>query len=243
MLQSLFFFSIVSFAEETPLPEQAYPCIFTSAPITIDGSFDEPSWRKASKLPFTIFVTSKKSVNETEARMLWDKNYLYVAFMAYDKDIWSYYKKRDAPTCEEDALEIFFQTHPGKEPYYSFEINALGTIFDEFAVRRWKAGGHHRWSKWDAEGMKVAVKVKGTLNNWQDKDEYWQMEVAIPFSSLLDLEGKTPKEGEFWKFLLARCNYSIDLPEGKEFSCCVSMPKGSAHYYEGWPFLKLTLER
>ncbi|MCK4416917.1 MAG: hypothetical protein KAV99_01965 [Candidatus Latescibacteria bacterium] len=55
-------------------------------------------------------------------------------------------------------------------------------MYDAFNIRRQTAGGDHRWSKWDCEGLKVGVHIEGTLNNPEDEDEYWQLEVAIPFA-------------------------------------------------------------
>ncbi|PIV63785.1 MAG: hypothetical protein COS11_05625, partial [bacterium (Candidatus Ratteibacteria) CG01_land_8_20_14_3_00_40_19] len=142
----------------------AYSCLFTSEPVKIDGSLDEPVWQRAKIVNFIIPVTHKEPLSKTEAKLLWDKDYLYVSFKAYDKDIWSYFKQRDSRTCDEDVLEIFIKTNPEKEPYYNFEINALGTVYDAFNLKRGAGGGdHHRWSRWDCQGLRSAVVIKGTL--------------------------------------------------------------------------------
>ena len=214
--------------------KKVYNCNYTSGPIKIDGLLDEPAWQTAETLRFFIPVTHKKPISKTEAKLLWDKKYLYVGFKAYDKDIWSYYKERDDPTCQEDVLEIFFKTDPVKEPYYSFEINALNTVYDAFNLRRNKAGGDRRWSKWNCQGLKSAVKIEGTLNNPQDIDEYWHLEVAIPFSDLATLKAKIPKPGDEWLFHLARYDYSVYLPEGVELSSCATLSEVDFHKYEDW---------
>ena len=224
--------------EQNPVKENFYRCPLISEPIKIDGFLDEPAWQKAKPLSFIVPVTFENAVSETEARLLWDNDYLYVDFKAYDKDIWSYYTQRDDPTCQEDVLEVFFKTDPQEEPYYNFEINALGTVYDAYNLRRQTAGGDHRWSKWNCEGLKVGVHIEGTLNNWEDEDEYWQLEVAIPFAELPSLRGNIPKPGEEWLFHLARYDYSVYLPEGVELSSCARLSEVNFHRYEDWLTLK-----
>ena len=225
-------------SKQNPVKESPYHCPFTSEPIKIDGFLDEPAWQRAKPLSFIVPVTLKDPVSKTEARLLWDREYLYVGFKAYDKDIWSYYTQRDDPTCEEDVLEIFFKTEPAKEPYYNFEINALGTVYDAYNLRRQAAGDDHRWSKWNCEGLKVGVHIEGTLNNPEYEDEYWQLEAAIPFAELPGLKGKIPEPGDEWLFHLARYDYSVYLPEGVELSSCARLSEVNFHRYEDWLTLR-----
>ena len=215
-----------------------YRCPFISEPMKIDGLLNEPAWQRAKPLSFMVPVTFQNVVSETEARLLWDREYLYVGFKAYDKDIWSTYTERDDPTCQEDVLEVFFKTDPQKEPYYNFEINALGTVYDAYNLRRQLAGGGRRWSQWNCEGLKVGVHIEGTLNNPEDEDEYWQLEVAIPFAGLPGLKGNIPKPGDEWLFHLARYDYSVYLPEGVELSSCARLSEVQFHRYEDWLTLR-----
>lgn len=219
--------------------KKIYNCYYITEKIRIDGELDEPVWQKAPVLDFVTPVTHKKPISKTEGRLLFDKRYLYVGFKAYDKDIWSYFKKRDSWTYKEDVLEIFLKTDPSKEPYYNFEINALGTVYDAFTIKRC-AGGEddHRWYRWNCKGLKVGIKIKGTLNNWEDVDEHWQLEVAIPFASLPTLKGKIPKAGDTWLFHLSRYDYSVYLPDGVELSSCAPLSKVDFHRYEDWIVLK-----
>lgn len=221
--------------EKNSVRGNPYCCPFISEPIKIDGFLDEPVWQNAKPLDFSIPVTFKSPLSKTEARLLWDKRYLYVGFNAYDKDIWGYYTERDEYTYNEDVLEIFLKTDPEKEPYYNFEINALGTVYDAFSIRRRSAGSRHRWGKWNCEGLEVGIHIEGTLNKWEDEDEYWQMEVAIPFAGLPDLKGKIPQPGDEWLFHLSRYDYSVYLPEGVELSSCARFSQVDFHRYEDWP--------
>jgi len=218
---------------------QVYSCCYTDESLVIDGHLTEKAWQKAKVLDFLIAGTGRPAVSKTEGRILWSKKYLYVGFKAYDRDIWGYLTKRDSGTCREDVLEFFFKTDPKAEPYYNFEINALGTVYDAFTVKKRAGGGDgHRWFMWNCKGLKVGIQIKGTLNNYQDEDEYWQMEVAIPFASLPTLNGQPPKIGDTWTFHLARYDYSVYLENGVELSSCARMEKVDFHDVDAWRPLK-----
>lgn len=224
--------------KENPF-NQTYQCHYTDEKIRIDGHLTDKAWKKAGVLDFFVAVSNKPAVSRTEGRILWDKKYLYVGFKAYDKDIWSYFTKRDSPTYQEDVLEIFFKTDPKAEPYYNFEVNALGTVYDAFNINRHAGGGdHHRWRRWNCEGLKAGVQIKGTLNNWQDEDEYWQLEAAVPFASLPTLNGRSPQAGDIWKFHLARYDYSVYLKEGVELSSCARIRKSDFHDPDDWRLMR-----
>ncbi len=213
---------------------ESYDCPYTDQPITVDGHLDEAAWDKAEVLDFFIPVTFEKPISPTEARMLWDDDYLYVGFKAWDKDIWSYLTERDSSTCSEDVLEVFVKPDAERDPYYNFEINALNTVFDAYNVKRGAGGNdHHRWSRWDCQGLQSAVFVKGTMNNWEDEDEFWQLEVGIPFADLPTVAG-APNPEDIWLFHLSRYDWSVYLPEGNELSSCAPLTAVDFHRYEDW---------
>ncbi len=209
-----------------------YYCYYTTEPITIDGKISEPAWGAAPVLDFAIPAGGGVPVSPTEGRLLWDEAYLYVSFKAIDKDIWSTLTERDSATFRNDVLEIFVKPPAVKEKYYNFEINALGTVFD---ARNAPGIPWEVRKQWDCKGLEHKITIKGTLNQRDDKDSYWQMEVAIPFSSLPVYKQGTPRPGEQWRFHLARYDYSVYLPDdGKELSSCAPLEKVDFHRHEDW---------
>lgn len=219
--------------QKEPLLE-TYRCPYSETPIVVDGELNEPIWQKAKTLSLAIPASFDEPISKTAAKIAYDKDFLYVAFKAYDEDIWGMLTARDSPTCSEDVLEVFFKTDPVKDPYFDFEINVLGTVYDAYEVKRHFAGGSSRWARWNCAGLKVASKVKGTINNLADKDEYWILEAAIPFAEIPTLGGKSPAKGDNWLFSLARYDYSIYLPAGRELSACAPLSKPDFHWYEDW---------
>ena len=210
--------------------KETYRCFFTRDSIKIDGVINEPVWQKAKVLHFFIPVTFKEPIDKTEARLLYDKKYLYVSFKAYDQDIRSLLIERDSSTSLEDCLEVFFKTDPAKDPYFNFEINALGTVKDAINTK----SGTVQKADWNCQGLKTGIRIHGTLNNSQDKDEFWTMEVAIPFAEVPTLSGQAPRKGDVWLFHLARCDYSVYLPVEPELTSCAFFSRVNFHHYEDW---------
>jgi hypothetical protein len=212
-------------------PEPVFVCHRASSPITIEGKRNpmlEPAWRKAQVIKnFLIPVTMKPAISKTEVRMLWDDQYLYVA-------IKSVLTKRDDPTCTEDCLEIFIKPDAENTAYCNFEINALNTVFDALNHTMREPGAE----KWNCEGLRSAVWIKGTINDSSDVDSYWQLEEAIPLKELPLHDGKLPQVGDTWKFHVARYDYSKYLPEGMELSSCAHLTKADFHDAAEWCTLK-----
>ena len=219
----------------TPLINENYPCYQVGAPVKLDGRMGDPAWTNAPVLKFYVLPECKEPLYNTEVRLLYDRDYLYVGYKAWDSDVWAYFTNRDDSTCLDDCLELFFQTDPAKEPYYGFEINALGTINDAYYPRAVMAGGGHlRWNKWNCDGLKVKVGIDGTLNNPYDIDRYWILEMAIPFSELPSLAGKNPQPGDVWQFHAARCEQSLCNINGIEGTSCAPLTNKSFHVNRNW---------
>lgn len=218
---------------------KAYRCIYASKSPVINGNYDKKAWNRAQELELILPVSFKKPLSRTTAKMMWDRKCLYVVFKAYDKDVWSCMTGRDSSTWMEDVLEVFIKTHPKELPYYNFEINALNTVYDAFTLRR-GAGGpwSHRWSRWDCRGLRSKVSVKGRLNDPSVEDEYWVLEMAVPFKSLPTMKNRPPAAGDRWLFNLSRYDYSVHLPEGVEKSACSRLTKVDFHRFQEW----MTLE-
>ena len=216
-----------------------YECRFINEDIEIGVGLGEKLRQIAAPVEFFVPVTHEKPISKTEAGLLWNEKYIYAFFRAYDKDIFAYHTERDSHTCDDDVLEFFFKTDPDKEPYYNFEINALNTIFDAYTIRR-GAGKGHRWKRWNCEGLKSAVSIKGTINDPSDVDDYWELEMAIPFASLEPGNKKSPKPGDEWLFNLSRYDYSVYQPDGVELSASSRLTEVNFHKNSDWNRLAFT---
>lgn len=200
------------------VPEQ-YTILKAKEKIVIDGKDNETAWSKA---PWTKQFNDIKtglpssSILPTRAKMLWDDEYLYVYALFPETDIWATLKEHDATVYQDNALEIFIDTEGTGQNYIEFQINALGTIWDLIMSKAYRNGGRPI-SDWDIKGLKKAVHIEGTINNSNDQDSYWSMEMAFPLKSLLLGQRKMPNVGTIWRMNLSRVQWQL-LKENGDYS-------------------------
>lgn len=157
-----------------------YAILRTATPLTIDGKLDEIAWFAAPSVGDFVFPWWKEGkMEQTCAKLLWDDEYLYLAFVCEDAHITARHTQRDSNIPEDDCVELMLTPdadHP--HVYFNIEFNVLGGILDNF---RPEGPAKPRAPKWDAEGVKIAGLYVGTLNDDKDVDHHWQIEAAIPW--------------------------------------------------------------
>lgn len=213
--------------------DTTYVCHFTTCPILIDGYMNEFAWDAADSLEFYLPPGKNPVRSKTHGYMLWDEKYLYVFLKAEDKDIIATFTERDSLTFKEDVLEIFLKPTRdfGVPSYCNFEISPQGVVFDAVNRKGWRM---NKRMAWNCPGLRRKTVVSGTLNEPKDEDEFWSLEVAIPWKSLEVMNAERPSSGDSWRFHLARYDYSKYLPEGKELQSTAVLSKVSFHYYQDW---------
>jgi hypothetical protein len=181
--------------------------------IRVDGEVDEPVWKDAAILtPFFKNNGSGRERETTQVRVWYDETALYLGWTCQDSDIEATLSTRDSKFWEEEVVE-FFVTAKELTRYFELQWNPLGGVFDAIIYNELDERGLSRkmegdWS-FTAKGMKSAVKVKGTIGKPSDRDEFWQVEVMIPFA---DLGTATPKDGDIWRANFYRFNRGNGLP-------------------------------
>lgn len=171
-------------------------------PITIDGELDDAAWLEASPAVTLQFLWKDQTgaKQRTFARLLWDAQALYVGYRADDADITAQFTQRDDPTFRDDAVEIFINPDPGQETvYYGFEMNARGALYDYLNY-----DSRTLFKRFDATGVRVATALRGTLNERDDIDDGWTLEIAIPWENFEELSRRPPAAGAVWRANLNR---------------------------------------
>ena len=203
---------------------RAYLVKRSPEPMVIDGKLNEPGWQKAELTEsFLIYTDSSKPEYATRAKMLWDDNYLYIAVIMTDRDVWASmttWEPDDKCLCTEEVAEVFIDPDGDGLMYMEAEVNPFKTVMDltlskEFA-KDGKANLH-----WKFRGLKVGVSVDGTLNDDSDDDKKWICEMAFPFSTMAfsaPTKNFPPKPGDTWRLNVYRYNYDRDDIKNPELS-------------------------
>jgi hypothetical protein len=186
--------------------------------INIDGRDDELAWNNA--IYSDDFIDIEGDIipsQKTNVKMLWDDKFLYVFAKLYENHIWGDITKRDEVIYYNNDFEVFINPNDDVFSYGEIEINALGSEWDLFLNRPYRLKGKAD-SSWDINGLKSAVDISGTLNDPNDLDDYWTVEIAIPLKEIekLNTSGKDEKviSGDVWRINFSRVNWDFEINNG-----------------------------
>ena len=219
----------------------------TAEPITIDGRLDEAVWKTAATSPrFVDILTGTPVIHDTRATVVWDDNYLYVAYRVEEPFVHAKFTNHNDFIYQDNDVECFIA---GPDAYYEFEINAYNTRYEVFFA--WNdtfvKGGMAKFPEFqDAKlvpfngvgftnhprggrvgnfdfalpGLNSAVHIDGTVNDDTDRDRGWTVELAFPWQSLkwLATDGRAlpPREGDLWRMDFSRFNTYKEAPPAKD---------------------------
>jgi len=212
----------VGTGEKTPAEPVPVIAKYSGSPVVVDGKLDDPVWKiapvynlslaKSSLLPIEKRMDKRPGIDilrdEGRAQLAWDENYLYLGIRFYDSDIVQEETEDQKHFYGTgDLVELFLK--PEKNTWY-WEI--YGTPNGKKTVFWFPGRGRLGLPSGFEPGMElgevlVGVDIKGTLNNWKDRDDYWTLEMAIPVKGLTKY-GDTFGQGSEWRVLIARYNYS-----------------------------------
>ncbi len=181
-----------------------YRIVKSTTSITVDGKLDEPAWQQAKSVGDFVFPWWQDGPKEqTAAKLLWDSNHLYVAFQCEDRFVSGDQTERDARVYQDDCVEVFTSPNPDQPlNYFNIEMNVRGAFLDQHHP---DGPGKPVPGQWNAEGVKIATSVQGTLNDDTDQDRGWILEASIPFANYAKVAKHTPPQvNDIWHMNLNR---------------------------------------
>ena len=244
--------------ETAPAPTVpvGYVCYRTASPVEIDGRLDDAAWGEA---PWTAnFVDIEGDARprpalRTRAKMLWDDQYFYVGAEMEEPHLWATLTKHDSVIFQDNDFEVFIDPNGDSHEYYEFEINALGTGWDLLLPWPYKDGGK-AVHNWEIPGLKTAAHLDGTLNDANDVDRDWSVELAFPWAALRELARcpSPPADGDQWRVNFSRVEWAL-APSGGRYakvagtkeSNWVWSPQGvvDMHRPESWGYVQFSSGR
>lgn len=198
--------------------QKHYVCYRTEEAIEVNGQLNENSWNLAEWTDIFVDIEGDKKPNPTQntrVKMLWDDNYLYIAAELEEEHIWAYQENHDDIVFHDNDFEVFLDPDNDGQNYFEFEINAKQTVFDLFLPHPYRNSSFALHS-WDFKNIKYAVYIDGTLNNGEDQDNKWIVEMAIPFSSMaFGLNDGKPDPKNPWRINFSRVEWDTEWINGK----------------------------
>ncbi|MDR1201174.1 MAG: carbohydrate-binding family 9-like protein [Tannerellaceae bacterium] len=227
----------------------AYICYKAPAAITIDGILSPEEW---DLIPCTsAFVdiagdAQRKPFLQTRVKMTYNDKGLYLAAMMEEPQIRADMTVHDSPLYLNNNFEFFFNPTNDTHNYVEYEVNALGTEWDLFLTKPYRDGGL-AFSNWEFMGMKSAVHINGTLNNPDDMDTSWSVEIFLPWQSVYQLKpGKNkPEAGEQIRANFSRAEWEENEKDGDKkgndyFWAWAPSNVKNIHMPEFWGFIQLS---
>ena len=160
---------------------------YTNAPVIIDGVLDDDIWKKTRILELKENISTfqvSDSTKYTFVRVCYDSAYLYISFECRDQDIWGTFIKRDQHLWEEEAVEVFIDVDDKKNDYFEIEISPKNVLFDSFIIDPYNID-IPATSDFDFQSINSAVSVNGTIDERNDTDSLWTVEIKISLGELL----------------------------------------------------------
>jgi len=201
------------------IPRSGYVANRSASRIEIDGRLDDAAWRGAvwsDRFQDIEGAVKPRPRFDTRVKMLWDRKYLYIGAFLPDPHIWGTLTEHDSVIFHDNDFEVFIDPDGDNHEYYEFEINALNTGWDLFLDKPYKDNGKAD-NGWEIPGLKTAIHIEGTLNDPSDIDQYWSVEIAIPWKALNRHAHRRypPSAGDQWRINFSRVQWQTTVEGGK----------------------------
>ncbi len=187
--------------------------------VIIDGENTQSEWDNAQWSDLFVDIEGdlkEKPYLDTKIKMMWDDQFLYVYAEIEEPHVWATLTERDAVVYHDDDFEVFIDPDGDSHKYFEIEVNAHNTLWDLMLMEPYRNGSNDKvlW-KWDIPKLKSAVKIRGTLNDPSDKDDGWNVEIAIPMETLTEFSSSLkPAPGVQWRINFSRVDWQMDIMNG-----------------------------
>lgn len=172
--------------------------------VRIDGRLDEDFWEETPDIEIRDMKTGDAYPYTSKVKMVWGKNYLYLGYVLGDIDVYSISKKRGERfhRLPDLFVKLFLDPDADGIDVVEIHVNAFNNTWECYyeipnPAQHGDTGAHFDW---ECRNLKTAVYVDGTLNNPDDIDRGWSVEMAIPWESIARFTiGKCPpSSGDKW---------------------------------------------
>jgi len=223
---------------------------------------------------FVDLIRGHQTVHDTYAAVTWDDENLYVAYWVEDPLVSAHITKRDGNVYTDNDVEFFlafdhayyeFEINPFGTIYEGLfvwqkeyekhgfsKVSEIDRLNKDVACRDFNGVGYkthprgrrYAFLKWDFPEAKTAAAVDGTVNDNQDRDRGWTVELAFPWSgmktiALGDNRSMPPKDGDIWRMDFSRFNQFAEAPPVRDSKGWAWSHHGcwDSHIPEVFPFI------
>lgn len=228
--------------------------------IQIDGKLDELVWLNAPRSKsFRDLISGESTIHDTRVAVLWDDDFLYVGYWIEEPNLQATLTERDALIYTNNDVELFIAGTDAyyefeinaygtiyevlfiwEESYVKKGYSGMEVFNREQAgVRSFRGVGYKNhprgrrigyWN-WDFAGLRSAVFLDGTINDDNDRDRGWTVELALPWSgmdvlAMGDNFSLPPQDKDVWRMDFSRFNQYKEAPPANDSGGWAWSPHG-----------------
>lgn len=188
--------------------------------IKIDGKLDDPAW---NDVPWSSkFVDIRGSQFpppkfDTQFKIRWDDQRLYIGALLKAKDLWAKFTVDDSHVFLDNSFGVFFSPDGTMKNYKQIDINAFGTAWDLNLGTAYIDGPGADDINWSS-GIVKAVSSDGPVNDVTAAATHWSVETSIPFANLAEKSTRSvsrPLDDEILFMQFARVEYPFYIQNSK----------------------------
>jgi hypothetical protein len=230
---------------------KSYTLYRATSPLNIDGKLEEKSWQDAPWTAYFVDIEGELKPSpayKTRVKMLWDANYLYVAAEMEEPHLWANPQPEKDIIFRDNVFKIFIDPDNNVHDDFEIQINPQNKMLFLIMNKPYRDSGTPV-TGWSPIGYKSGVKLLGTINNSEDKDEGWIAEIAIPLSAL-KYDPLNSKQNTNLRINFLRTNFDFNVNDGvyskaldnsgkalpPHYSCFTPQGIINMHYPERWAY-------
>ena len=201
----------------------------TEEPPALNGKWDECVWKGVETLKIKNFTGSEPDHKpKTEAKVLYDDDYIYVFFRVEDKYVQAVARHYQDSVWLDSCVEFFFT--PGtdiSQGYFNIEINCGGTMLFYHQLAR----GVDAVAVTDADCDRVEIfhSEPKIVDPEKQEPTTWVIEYRVPIDMLAKYaEVVRPAPGVQWRANFQKCAGKTSHPHGLTWSL-IDTPKPDFH--------------
>ncbi len=184
----------------------SYQVTRCSKPPLINSVWDKKFWDGVLPVRLDNYMGEKpEHFPQTDVKLRYDSNYLYVIFNVKDQYVKAVAKKRNGKVWQDSCVELFFS--PGADVargYFNFEANCKGVYLFQYHTDE---GDNYGFvDEKDCKEITIAHSLTKNAEVELVEPENWTLEYRIPFAILAKyMEVDQPGHGTIWRANFYKC--------------------------------------
>ncbi len=181
--------------------------------LRIDANWDKPQWQSVEAMSIRCLLGDKpKFIPNTQAKLLYDDNNLYVIFCVCDHYVKAVAQETQGPVWEDSCVEFFFSPQNASPlPYFNLEINCGGTALMHY--NRVPRQDVSPLETTEVERIEIASALPKIVNPEIDTATTWTIEYRMPLAILTKFPSYThPRPAVTWHANFFKCGDKTSNP-------------------------------